>query len=212
MSVRAAIGTMVAFVLLVGAVILLWWDIDVRWRPHELAKDSGKITTLLQAAGWVSSGGGASKLYVVGVRDCLGCERMLRAEVPALQKAGVDTRVIMIAPPDADGKPVGAPAERATVAELWVNRSWPLYQAWMAANPAAWTAPGIPAADGDAGRTAVVAASRDLADKLQPLMRENGVAFTWPLVIWQTKDGTLEAATGDAPKTWAYMKRDLGVE
>ena len=98
------------------------------------------------------------------------------------------------------------------MAELWVNRSWPLYQAWMAANPAAWTAPGIPAADGDAARSAVVGASRDLADKLQPLMRENGVAFTWPLVIWQMKDGTLEAAAGDAPKTWAYMKRDLGAQ
>ena len=212
MGLRGAIGTMVAFVLVVGAVILLWWDIDVRWRPHDLVKDSGKITALLQGAGWASSGGGANKLYVVGVRDCLGCERLLRSDVPALSKAGVDTRVIMIAPPDAGGKSVSTPAERATVAELWVNRSWPLYQAWMAANPAAWTAPGVPPADGDAARSAVVAASRDLADKLKALLGENGVAFTYPLVIWQTKDGTLEAAAGDAPKTWAYMKRDLGAQ
>jgi hypothetical protein len=210
MTVRGAIGTMVAFVLLVGAVILLWWDIDVRWRPHELAKDSSQITALLQAAGWVSPGGGPSKLYVVGVRDCLGCERLFRADFPALAKAGVDTRVIMIAPPDVNGKPVTTPAERATVAELWVNRSWPLYQAWMGAQPATWTAPGVPPADGDAARSAVVQTSRDLADKLKSLLGENGVASTWPLVIWQAKDGTLEAATGDAPKTWAYMKRDFG--
>ncbi|HXQ10267.1 MAG TPA: hypothetical protein VN805_04625 [Caulobacteraceae bacterium] len=210
MGLRTAIGTMVAFVLVVGAVILLWWDIDVRWRPHDLTKDQGKIAALLQAAGWVSPGGGASKLYVVGVRDCLGCERIQRSDFPALQKAGVDTRVIMIAAPDVNGKPVTTPAERAMVAELWVNRSWPLYQAWMAANPASWAAPGVPPADGDAARSAVVETSRDLADKLKPLLGENGVAVTWPLVIWQAKDGTLEAASGDAPKTWAYMKRDLG--
>jgi len=53
-------------------------------------------------------------------------------------------------------------------------------------------------------------ASRDLADKLKPLLGENGVPFTWPLVIWQSRDGTLEAAAGDAPKTWTYMRRDLG--
>jgi hypothetical protein len=210
MGLRSAIGTMVAFVLIVGAVILLWWDIDVRWRPHDLAKDSSQITALLQAAGWASSGGGPSKVYVVGVRDCLGCERLLRSDVPTLQKADVDVRVIVIAPPDVNGKPVSSPVERATVAELWVNRSWALYQAWMAAQPATWTAPGVPPADGDAARTAVVGASRDLADKLKPLLGENGVPFTWPLVIWQSRDGTLEAAAGDAPKTWTYMRRDLG--
>ncbi len=210
MGLRSAIGTMVAFVLVVGAVILLWWDIDVRWRPHDLTKDPAQITALLQAAGWVSSGGGANKLYVVGVRDCLGCERIERSDFAALQKAGVDIRVIMIAPPDVNGKAVASPAERATVAELWVNRRWALYQAWMAATPTGWAAPGVPPADGDAARTAVVQASRDLADKLTPLLRENGVPLTWPLVIWQSKDGTLEAAAGDAPKTWTYMRKDLG--
>ena len=116
----------------------------------------------------------------------------------------------MIAPPDVNGKAVASPAERATVAELWVNRRWRSTPGLDGRHPTGWAAPGVPPADGDAGRTAVVQASRDLADKLTPLLRENGVPPTWPLVIWQSKDGTLEAAAGDSPKTWTYMRKDLG--
>jgi hypothetical protein len=209
MRLWQAIGMMVGFVVVIGVVVFFWWDFDVRWRPHELAKDAGKIENLLQAAGWVSPGGGPARLYVVAVRDCAPCERLAAEDFPALQKAGVDTRVIMVAPPDLGGKAIASPVERATVAELWVNRNWALFQAWMAATPTGWSAPGVPPADGDAARTAVVQASRDLVANLTPLLRENGLTPAWPLVIWQSKDGTLEAAAGAAPKTWTYIKRDL---
>ena len=76
MRLWQAIGMMIAFVAIVIAIVFLWWDLDVRWRPHALAKDQIQILRLLQTAGWVSPGGGQSKLYVVAVRDCAACERL----------------------------------------------------------------------------------------------------------------------------------------
>jgi hypothetical protein len=55
-----------------------------------------------------------------------------------------------------------------------------------------------------------VETSRDLAGRLRPLLAENGVGLAYPLVVWWAKDGTMQAASGDAPKTWAYAGKDLG--
>jgi hypothetical protein len=210
MRLWQAVGMMIAFVVVICVVVFLWWDFDVRWRPRTITKDTEQITRLMQAAGWVSAGGGSNKVYVLAVRSCAPCDALDRTTLPALQKAGVDTRVIVIAPPDANGRPASTPAERSTVAELWVNRSWPLFMAWMATAPANWVAPNIPPADGDAARSAVVETSRDLADRLKPLLEENGVSLTYPVVVWRAKDGTMQAASGDAPNTWTYARKDLG--
>ena len=201
-----AIGMMVAFVVVVIGVVFLWWDLDVRWRPHEISRNSDQLVNLLQSAGWVSSGGGANKVYLVALRNCRPCERFAASELPALQKAGADVRIVMIAAPEQ----TSTPAERSTIAELWVNRRWPLLQSWLEAPLATWTAPNVPPADGDAARSAVVETSRDLADRLKPLTRQNGLTFAYPLVVWRTNDGVLEAAAGNCPKTWAYLMKDAG--
>ena len=82
--------------------------------------------------------------------------------------------------------------ERSTVAELWLNRDWSLYQRWMRARPpSAWTAPGVPVADSDGARAAVVAGTRSFVEQLTPLLRNNGVPFVKPVLIWRTRDGRL---------------------
>jgi hypothetical protein len=79
----------------------------------------------------------------------------------------VDTRVDQIARRDLNGVAQSTPAERATIAELWLNRSWPLMEQWEAVQADTWTAPGIAPADGDMARTAVVEAGRKLVDDLR---------------------------------------------
>jgi hypothetical protein len=202
---------LVLFIVAVGAVLYLWWSVDLRWRPHVIGKNQAEIAKILEASGWVSPGLTGPKLYVVGYRGCADCDRYAAAEFPALRKAGVDTRLILIARPDVNGQAKSTPAERSTVAELWVNRNWGLYQRWSASPAASWTAQGLPPADGDVARSAVVQAGRDMVGRLTPLLKANGVAFGYPMLIWWAKDGRMEACACAAPRAWPPVRRDLGV-
>jgi hypothetical protein len=203
---------LIGFLAVIAGVLYLWWDIDVRWRPHVVKIHQDEIAKLLAGAGWVSPGLAGPKLYVIATRDCAACDAYEQSEFPRLQKAGVDTRVIMIAPADVNGAAKSTAAERATVAELWVNRNWGLFQTWMSAAPDAWTAPHIPPADGDVARSAVVEAGRDLVDRLNPLIKANGVKPGYPTLIWWAKDGVLEACDCQATQTYVYVRKDLGAD
>jgi hypothetical protein len=193
-----------------GAIVFAVWDLDLRWRPHTIAKHQNEIAHELDQAGWVSPHLTGPKLYIVAYRDCAPCNRFAQQTVPKLQAAGVDTRVIIVALADRNGLARSTSAERATVAELWTNRSWKLYQQWMATPPGAWTAPGIAPADGDAARTAVVDASRALVTNLTPLLGDNGVRVAFPTLVWWTKDGRMRACACQAPQTWRYVEKELG--
>ena len=195
----------------IGTGLYLWWSLDLRWRPHAINRNQAEIGRMLDGSGWVSPGLTGPKLYVIAYRDCDDCNRYEAAEFPALQKAGVDTRVIVIARPDDNGQTRSSAAERSSVAELWINRNGGLYQRWTAGPAEAWTAPGVPAADGDIARSAVVEAGRDMIDKLTPLLRANGVAFGYPTLIWWTKDGKMQGCACRAPQTWPYVRKALGV-
>jgi hypothetical protein len=147
---------------------------------------------------------------MVSFRSCPDCIRFEQTEFPRLQAAGVDTRVIVIARADTNGQPHSTPAERATVAELWLNRSWKLFQQWSAATPQTWTAPGIAPADGDAARTAVVEAGRTLVTNLIPQLKDNGVSFAYPTLVWWTKDGRMRACACEKAQTYGYVLKELG--
>ena len=203
---------LIGLLALVFAGLYLWWDIDVRWRPHVIKSRQADIAKLLAGAGWVSPGLNGPKLYMIATRDCAACDAYAQSEFPRLQKAGVDTRVIMIAPPDLNGAAKSTPAERATVAELWVNRSWGLYQTWTSVPPADWAAPHIAPADGDVARTAVIQAGRDLVDNLKPLLNANGVKPGYPTLTWWAKDGSLNACLCQATQTYVYVRKDLGAD
>jgi hypothetical protein len=203
---------LIGFIVVVFGGLYLWWDIDVRWRPHLIKSRQADIAKLLAGAGWVAPGLSGPKLYVIATRDCPACDAYEQSEFARLQRAGVDTRVIMIAPPDVNGAAKSTPAERATVAELWVNRNWGLFQTWTSTPADAWKAPHIAPADGDVARTAVIAAGRDLVDSLKPLLNANGVKPGYPTLIWWAKDGTLNACLCAAPQTYKYVRRDLGAD
>jgi hypothetical protein len=205
-----------AGLVLTAAVLLggltAWWATDLRWRPRTVKAHQAEIARLLDSAGWVSSGRTGPKLYMLSFHACPDCARFMAEEVPKLDAAGVDTRVIMIARADVNGLSRSSPVERATVAELWVGRRWALLGAWTQAAPDAWTAPGIPPADGDLARTAVVEAGRKLVADLRPLLRANGVRLAYPTLVWWTKDGVMRACACERRESYRYLRRELGAE
>ena len=198
-----------AVTALAGFIVFELWDTDWRWRPHTIDKHQAMIAQALDQSGWVSPHLTGPKLYVVAYRDCAACTDFEAKEFPRLQAAGVDTRVIMIARADLNGQALSTPVERAMVAELWTNRSWKLYQQWSAA-PAGWTLPGIAPADGDAARTAVVLTGRTLASDLTPLLKDNGLRFGYPTLVWWTRDGKMRGCVCDSPKGYRFVEQELG--
>jgi hypothetical protein len=203
--------------LLVAAILIaivgggyVYWNTDLRLRPKTITKHQDEIVRILDSGGWVSPGLTGPKLYMVGFRSCPDCVRFETEEFPGLHMAGVDTRVIMIARADKNGVAKSTPAERSTVAELGFNRSWALLQAWNAVPVDAWTAPGIAPADGDAARMAVVESRRKLVEDLRPLLKDNGIDFAYPTLIWWTKDGQMRGCACEDRDTYRFVRSDLG--
>ena len=121
------------------------------------------------------------------------CTAYQREEFAKLAAAGVDTRIIPYALPDREGLAQSTSVERSTVAELWINRSWPLYAQWMAIPRKQWNAPGVRAADSSWARTAVVNSTRLWVDQMSPLLKGAGVGDGQPILIWRDHDGFLKA-------------------
>ena len=199
-----------AVLALIGAGAFAYWNLDLRWRPKTITKHQAEITKILEQSGWVSPGLTGPKLYMVSFRTCPDCVRFKAEEFPGLHKAGVDTRLIVIARADRNGIAKSTAAERATVAELWVNRSWALAERWEATPVEAWTAAGIKPADGDIARTAVIEAGRANVEKLIPLLKDNGVNFAWPLMVWWTPEGEMKACACEKRETYRFLRKDLG--
>jgi hypothetical protein len=200
----------VAVVGVAGLIVFALWDFDWRWRPHTITQHQDEIAKALDQSGWVSPHLTGPKLYMISFRACPDCIRFEQQEFPKLQAAGVDTRVIMIALPDLNGQPRSSAAERATVAELWTNRSWKLYQQWTEGPADAWTAPGIAPADNDAARTAVIEAGRALVEQLAPQLHDNGIRLAYPTLIWWTKDGRMRGCACERPQTYRNVEKELG--
>ena len=200
-----------AVVVLVG-LLIAWWALDLRWRPKSIDKHQAEIARILETSGWVSPPGmGEKKLYMISFRSCTDCLRFEKEAFPKLHKEKVDTRVIVMARRDDNGIERSTPIERATVAQLWITRSWPLFEAWHSMAHEAWQAPDIPPADGDMARTAVVEAGRKMVDDLTPLLKDNGIDFYYPLLIWWTKDGEMHGCACEKPQAYRRVLRELGV-
>jgi hypothetical protein len=202
-------GLILALIVLGGGAYL-YWNVEVRYRPKTITKHQAEIAKLLEHSGWVSNGGTRGKLYMVSFRSCPDCIRFEAEEFPGLHAAGVDTREILVARRDYDGVSKSTPAERSTVAELWVNRRWSLLEQWTSVPVDAWKAPGIIPADGDIAREAVVEAGRKTVDDLKPLLKDNGVTFAYPLLIWWTTDGQMHGCACEKRQTYRFVRKELG--
>jgi hypothetical protein len=201
----------VVLALVIGAGLWALWTFELKWRPKTIDKHSAEIAAILQSSGWVSPGLPGKKLYMVSFRTCPDCVRFTEEQFPKLHAKGVDTRVIEIARRDVNGLAKSTPAERATVAQLWITRDWTLLQRWEAVPADAWKAPGIPAADGDAARMAVVESGRVTVEKLRPLLKDNGINFAYPLLVWWDEQGRMRGCACEKPETYRFVRKELGV-
>ncbi|AQR60242.1 hypothetical protein BZG35_00145 [Brevundimonas sp. LM2] len=194
---------------LAGAGYWAYWNFYARFQPVTVTRNQAEIQRLLDEASWVSEGGGGQPLYIVGYRDSATSQRYEREETEKLRAGGVEVRVIVFARADREGQTLSSAAERATVAELWLNRDWVLYQRWTATPAASWTAAGIPPSDGNLARSAVVEASRTFVTKINDLLRDAGVPTGYPLVIWRDRDGFMKACACTDARSWPFIRDDF---
>ncbi|KAK0341080.1 hypothetical protein LTR94_027880, partial [Friedmanniomyces endolithicus] len=80
---------------------------------------------------------------------------------------------------------------------------------WAATPSRSWTAAGLPQADGNLARSAVVDASRQFETQLRGLLSEAGVEVSYPLILWRDRSGFLKACGCSDPRSWAFIRDDL---
>ena len=203
-------GSAILILAVVAAGVWALWNFELRWRPKTITKHQAEIAQLLQQSGWVSPGLKGKPLYVISFRTCPDCLRFKTEEFPKLHTAGVDTRVIEIARRDLNGLSKSTPVERSTVAQLWLTRDWKLLERWEAVPAEAWRAPGIPPADGDLARSAVVESGRALVDRMRALLKDNGVDLRYPTLIWWNDKGQMRGCACEKRQTYRFVRRELG--
>ncbi|HEY3813311.1 MAG TPA: hypothetical protein VGL66_08785 [Caulobacteraceae bacterium] len=201
--------------VIVGGVIAAggfwaYWNFWERFRPVTIAKNQTEIQRLLDEADWVSPGRSGPPIWMITYRDCTDCTAYQREEFPKLAAANIDTRVIVFARPDHEGLQESTPAERATIAELWINRDWSLYAKWMATPHKDWAADGLKPADHDFARNAVVNATRDYVNQMTPLLKAAGLGDAYPILIWRDHDGFLKACACTDERSYHFIRSDLG--
>lgn len=195
--------------LLAGGAYWAYWHFHARFQPVTINRNQAQIQRLLDEASWVSDGAGGQAVYIVSYRDSGSAQRYEREEAAKLRAAGVEVRYIVFAQADRESLAQSTAAERATVAELWLSRDWMLHQRWMATPSRSWTAAGVPQADGNLARTAVVDASRQFDEQLSLLLKQAGVRVTYPLILWRDRQGFLKACACVDSRSWPALRDDL---
>lgn len=203
-ALAAVIGLVLA-----GGAYWAYWNYYARFQPITVTRNQADIQRLLDEASWVSAGGGGAPLYIIGYRDSQAMRDYEREEIPKLRAAGVEARIILFARPDREGLAQSTAAERATIAELWLTRDWTLYQRWTATPVRNWTAAGIPAADGNLARGAVVEAGRAFVARLSADLQEAGLSTRYPLIIWRDPEGFMKACACSDRRSWVFIRDDL---
>src|SRR6478672_2934755 len=209
---RLFVWSALAAVIGLGIAIGGFWAYQhfyARFQPVTVQRNQAAIQQLLEQSSWISAGGGGEPLYIIGYRDSAAMQRYEMEEAPKLRAAGVEVRIIAFARADREGLAQSTAAERATVAELWLTRDWSLYQRWTATPVRNWTAAGIPVADGNLARGAVVEAGRNFAASLAGKLNEEGLQTRYPLIIWRDREGFMKACACSDSRSWAFIRDDL---
>lgn len=204
----SALSAIVGLVIAISGV-WAYQHFYARFLPVTVKTHQASIQQVLDETSWVSDGGGGQPLYIIGYRDSAAMQRYQREEVPKLRAAGVEARLILFARPDREGLAQSTAAERATIAELWLTRDWNLYQRWAGTPVRNWTAAGIPAADGNLARDAVVEAGRDVVASLTEQLNDEGLPTRYPLIIWRDREGFMKACACADSRSWAFIRDDL---
>ncbi len=196
---------------LIGTGYWIYWDQFQRYAPVTITRNQAEIQALLDKADYVSPGRNSQQaVYLITYRNCAPCRAYQEQEFPKYDAAGIDTRVIVFAPSDDQGLKRSSVAERSTIAELWLSRKWEFYQAWFLSSDANWKATGLPVADNDFARSAVVDATRNYVTQLSTLLSANNVRAAYPLVIWRDQNNMLKVCSCTSEKAYHFIREDLG--
>lgn len=181
-------------------------------KPVTLKKHSAEIGQLLENAGWVSPGLDGPAIYKISFRACPDCVRFKQDAFPVLHKNNVDTRVIVFARADRNGKERSRVGERAAIAEIWQNRDWDLYSKWFDIPMSAYdTLEGRPAdIEGNAEKEAIIQQGREFDAKLRELLADNKVQLAYPAIIWKAGD-KWRVCMCEKPHQVEMLLKDLGV-
>lgn len=175
---------------------------------HTLTKHGPEILKLLKQSGWVSPHLSKRRwIYMISFRSCPDCIRFETEQFPALQKARIDTRVVMVARRTKSSEP-----ERTGVGELWAKRDWKTYEKWTGMPVAAWTGEGYPSGDNDPARAALVEKSRVLIDQIKPLLADEGIDLRYPSFVWKDAKGRIRGCACEKPDSYPALRADLGVK
>jgi hypothetical protein len=154
--------------------------------PAVVAVDKGDLEQALYEAPWTSSDasvgdeGGApaadgAVLWMVTAPDCAPCRVFERETLPHLLDAGVEARVIVVAPRKAG---LGTRAARE-VAQLTKKRDWTGLHLWMQGKSA-------PAAALDpAEEEGVLEWGRQSSERINDVLERNDLKLTAPSLFWQ---------------------------
>ena len=206
---------LMALVVIVPAVLgtgyWVYWDHYIRYAPVTITsqEDLPKIQKLLDQADYLTPGKKDRYMYLVSYRSCKTCATYEDTELPKFEAAGIDTRIVVFSLPDNQGVIRSTPEERSTVAELWLTRNWAFYKMWHSATDDSWTAQGLPVADDDMARTAVVGASRSFNDQINELLGRNKVTVSYPLLIWRDKNNQLRVCGCANEKAWHFLREEM---
>jgi hypothetical protein len=207
-TLMIAIAALLTLSVLAGVGYWAYWNFFVRYSPLTITKNQKEIQDLLQSSGYAESDALGPEVWFITYRNCPHCKAYEDSEMPKLKAMGAHIKVIPFAPVDLEGQTKSTPSERTTVAEIWLNRSYELYQAWRMAPEDEW-APKFRAADGDLARTAVVEAGRTFITQLEPLLRANSVEVRYPLVIWRDAKEEIRVCACSEPKMYGYVINEL---
>jgi hypothetical protein len=204
-------ATIAIVVAILGGGSWAFWNYEMRWWPKTITRHQTEIAKILESSGWAAPGLPGKRLYMVSFRTCPDCLRFKAEEFPALHAKDVDTRVIEVARADKNGIARSTAIERATVAQIWLTHDWKLMQTWESVPVDAWKAPGVPPADGDMARTAVIEAGRQMVEDLRPLLKANGVNFAYPLLVWWDDKGRMRSCACEKQETYRFVRKELGL-
>ncbi len=209
---RTALFTALAATFLMGFSLFGWGKPSVPTKPVTLKKHAEEIGQLLENSGWVSPGLDGPAIYKISFRACPDCVRFKEDAFPRLHQAGVDTRVIVFAREDRNGKPRSTVGERAAIAEIWKHRDWDFYSQWfdipMSVYDTLEDRP--PNVEGDPERLALVDKSQIFNARMRELLAQNGVQIAYPAILWKV-DGKWRICMCEKPKQVEMMLNELGV-
>jgi hypothetical protein len=186
-------------------------DLDSPPKPFPISQGSAELQADLDSAPYVHRGLSGPALYVVAFRSCPSCAEFETDEWSDLENAGVDIRWLVYARRDKNGQARSLAPERALVAELVLQRSYPLFDAWFRApdlDAFYKTAQMPPPADSSPQRLTALETSRALVDSLSAITAANGQELEIPTFFWRDSDGW-HAMVGYEQSAFASVKAAL---